>query len=197
MLTLQIKPFWIASLLLLALSLPADAGGKTSIRVPTATSVGEFTGTWARVEPGQRHALWIRQQNGEWQARLYWRVAEGFSVDTEWKQRTEFDYRGFPGSIELRVDNQRSTDDRLLVAYKRTQSGEKGSLLVEQGELNLFRSSYNGRALVWQIDPLQRRLTVEQAMTPEEEDSGIVETQQVWTFMKHSIRMLLLDELYW
>lgn len=191
----------VAALVVLALGLSVGVWAKGVVypepKLPQVTDKDSFTGTWSRVEPGQRHALWIRKEKGNWQVRLFWMTADGFRLDTNWDERHEFTYKGFKAFIEMKVNKKKSTDDRLHVEFFRESSGARGSLYTERGDLIIERAGFDGRTLIWKIDPLIERVRIAEALTPDEEDSGDIQSKRAWTFQKQSVRQLLWDEIYW
>ncbi|RMG45748.1 MAG: hypothetical protein D6718_06680 [Acidobacteria bacterium] len=180
----------LASLLALLAASPAAAQ-------PAAVAAGRFVGSWSRVEPGQRMALLIdRDASGAFKLRFYWH-RESLDVDTAWQERTEYVYKGYPGAIELEVDQERSDDTHLFVRYHREQRGPRQALLTEDGTLELFRIGRFGRTLVWRISPVTRRLTVGEPLSPAEADSGPMLDSIEWHFNKEAERLLEWDEFYW
>ncbi len=198
----------IVPLLLLAAAcaLPARAQMPGTIprdarrpELPPATRAGRFEGTWFREEPRHRIALQVRRRDtdGAWQVRLFWDTRDGFSVDTNWEEVHEFRYRGFPGLIELRVDQQRSTPDRLVVHFRRQQDGARKSRLLQEGDAVLRRGGRAGRSLVWTIEDFHQRITVGEPIGPYEEDTRDEHLFQWWIFRKESERLIPWDEIHW
>ncbi|UCF68868.1 MAG: hypothetical protein JSV80_06160 [Acidobacteriota bacterium] len=190
---------WLALTGLAALIAGYSALAVLALGAPrAATSEGSFTGTWSRVDIAQRQAVQIRRDpaTGQWQLRLYWRRGD-IEIDTAWQTRHEYLNKGFLGAIEIEIDQERSSDDRLFARYHREQRGTRDSLMTEDGELQVYRSDEFGRTLVWYLPDLTRRVTIGEALTPDEADSGPLSAPYVRYFEKQAKRMLLWDEIYW
>jgi len=192
--------------LLALLALPALAQMPGAIprdqrrpHLPRETTAGRFEGTWFRVEPRHRMALQVRRApgSGEWQVRLYWDTRDGFEIDTAWETVHEFNYKGYPGVLELRVDQERSTPNRLVVHYRREQDGARKSHLLQEGEAVLRRGGRNGRSLVWTIEDLHQRVTIGEPIGPYEETARDEHLFQWWIFQKEAERLVPWDEIHW
>jgi hypothetical protein len=166
------------------------------LEVPPATERGSFTGTWYRVQPGQRQALQVREAPGGegYELRLYWRGGEGFEVDTGWSPRHEFVYRGFPGLIVL--EPRELGDGRFVLEWRREQEGARGSKMVETGDVEIFRVE-DGRKLVWLQRPLHRKVTVAEPMAPHELKPHEEEDERIWIMRKATRRLVPWDEIPW
>ncbi|MDQ7006128.1 MAG: hypothetical protein Q9Q40_02740 [Acidobacteriota bacterium] len=167
------------------------------LEAPPLTAEGVFTGTWRRVAPGERQALHLRRgEDDQWELRLYWTAGSTFQLDTQWETRHEMLVQGYPSFIEIRVDPERSSDERIIASYRREAEGQRGSKLVETGTLEIFRATRGGRLLVWQIEPLHREVTVADPLYPDEarhqEDS-----RQIWIMEKIANRLVPWDDIPW
>lgn len=186
-----------ATLVVLFVAVSPAADRHEGPRVPAQTSEGRFEGTWVRIEPGERHGIQLRRgEEGRWQVRLYWYVANEIEIDTQWKSRHDYAYQEFPGFIELSVDEERSTPDKLVVNYRREADGRRGAHMVETGDITLTRGGTDGRTLAWVQDPLVRVIDVADALYPDEQRQR-TETRKVWLFHKQSERDIPWDEVYW
>ena len=163
---------------------------------PPFTTQGRFAGTWHRIAPGVQQAIEIRQdEKGEWQVRLYWRSGPDFLLDTNWEPHHQLNLHGNPASIDIVIDQKRSTPDKLIGRYHLEAVGERDSKMVEDGELEIFRG-LNGRQLAWNVDPLERVITVADALYPDEVEHETT-TRKLWIFVKTAERLLEWDEIPW
>ncbi len=176
----------------------ARRGSSQRLKAPAPSSAGHFTGTWSRIAPGERHALHLRKnpQTGDWEIRLYWHTSHDFDIDTQWKAHHEFIYQGYAGVLEIKVDQKRSTDDRIVASYMRRQAGERGSELIETGEISIYRANILGRTLVWLQEPLIQEVRVKDTLYPDEEFKRF-ENRRIWIFDKAAERFIAWDEIYW
>lgn len=166
-------------------------------RPPHPTDRGRFEGTWARVEPGQRQGVQLRRaEDGTWDIRLFWQLVGKVRIDTGWEERHEYEFRGHPGFIELDVRESESTEDRLVVSYRREAEGERNAHMVETGDVEIYRSGVDGRGLVWVQERLVREMLVGDALYPDEQKQTSVR-KKVWLFHKQSERIIPWDDVYW
>ncbi len=164
--------------------------------LPVETDRGRFEGTWYRVEPGVKQAIQIRNENGRWELRFYWKTSKDFEVDTEWNERTEFTYQGFPGVLTIAIDQEKSTKDRIYARLERSQLGASGARLEESGDLEIYRAEI-GRKLIWTSYPYQRRVSLAEPLTPDEADGITREEHYLLRFLKESERIVAWDEIHW
>ncbi len=178
----------------------AKPGQRKSVPIdpPPATDLGTFEGTWNRIVAKQQKAVLLRKapEDGRWEIRFMWQIDRDQRLDTEWKTDTEFEYRGFPGSLHVEIDQELSNDRRIVADWRREQAGPRGSQLSEWGELVLYRAA-DGATLVWQHDALTRKATVAEPILPEEAEGREITEPVVEMYAKQSVRMLLWDEIYW
>lgn len=193
-----LAPFLVAITVAIAVFVaPAVAQENVRRHVPPTTTEGSFQGTWYRIEPSQRQALQMRQNDaGEWELRFYWTTDLGLEIDTEWAERHEFTYEGFPGAIELEIDEERSTSDELFVRYERRQAGERDTSLVETGEVRIFRSG-GGLKIVWLQDPVRLEAKIGEPIAPYEEDVVRRESTRLWIMNRAARRLIAWDEIPW
>lgn len=179
-----------------ALTLSLGAVIAAQLTPPPAVDAGSFQGTWTRREPQWKQVVMLRQVEGGWRLALRWEVEDGVSLDTAFQERTEFSYRGQPGSLSLSYVADRSTPQRLTFHYERRQSAERGAQLLESGDVQIYRS-HEGRHLVWWQDPLRIQVKVGEPLTPDEERGVDRSEQRLWVFVKQSDRELQPDEIAW
>ena len=167
------------------------------LEAPPLTADGVFSGTWRRVAAGERQAVQLRRDaDGRWEVRLFWSTGSNFLLDTEWETRHEMTLQGYPSSIEIQVDPERSTDEKIVATYRRQAEGERGSKLIETGTLEIFRATRGGRLLVWQIDPLHREVSVAEPLYPDEGHHE-EDTRQLWIMEKIANRLVPWDDIPW
>lgn len=184
----------LALLLLCALTLPPAWANPPE---PAKVSAGDFEGTWFRVQRGERQALQIRRaESGAYEINFYWWTNQGFEIDTDFAQKHEFAYRAFPGSLELVVDRDATSDDELVARFERKQAGARGSLLTESGEVRIYRTG-DGRKLVWLQDPMHVQITVAEPITPKETEGVARDESRKWIFRRVARRMVSWDEIPW
>ncbi|MDH3283595.1 MAG: hypothetical protein OEQ13_02550 [Acidobacteriota bacterium] len=196
---------WLAAGLALAIAVAPSLAQKRKRRTtrplqpPVATDEGSFAGTWSRVEGKLRMALQLRKasRRSGWELRYMWMIDRDQLLDTAWQTLTEFEYRGYPGSLRIEIDRKRSDDARIVASWKREQHGPRGSLLTETGALVLYRTGERGERLFWQQDEVTRRATVEEPLLPEEAEGAEVTTKIQQLFVRQSVRLLHWDEIYW
>jgi hypothetical protein len=165
--------------------------------VPAETSAGRFAGTWYRIEPGMKQVVQFRRGAGDaWEIRFIWETRDEFRIDTGWKPRLDFTFRGRAGSFELAFRSAPSSATRLVFHNRRDQEGMHGNHLVEEGDVALFRSG-DGRILVWLQDPLATTIAVPDPIAPYEADGQRQEQQRLWVFMKAAHRLIEWDEIPW
>lgn len=182
----------------------AQAQAKDNIRpkaiasIPDPTTVGNFAGTWTRQEPGWQQVIQLKRDAAGtgWELTFRWQIEGGVAIDTNWQPRHEFRYEGFPGVFELTLDRARSTDDQLILNYRRDQQGAKGTRLLETGEVRLYRTG-EGSHLAWVQDPLDMKITFDEPLTPDEEAGRVRQQRRVWQFAQQSSRLLEPDEIQW
>lgn len=164
---------------------------------PTPVADGNFYGTWTRQQPKWKQVVMLRKgTTGAWEMAFRWNIDGGVSVDTEFKERAEFVYDGFPGFFELKLDPTRSNDGVLVFHYRREQKARRGAQLEETGDVQLYRT-HDGRQLVWLQDPLRVHVSIAEPLTPDEEQGADREEQRVWVFQKRANRELQPDEISW
>lgn len=187
----------IVGLFLLPALLGAGPASYNRVDPPPAASRGKFQGSYIRVEPGNKEVLQIRKNAaGQFEIRLFWKTEQGLDIDTNWQKRTDFLFKEFPGSLELEIDTARSTDEKLVVKFKREQDGTGGRHLSETTEAVLFRTG-SGHSLVWLQEPLVSLTTFKDPKSFFEADGIREEGQRLWIFSKETNRIVPLDELPW
>lgn len=183
---------------------PGDRNPRKPVRIrrgsrlepPHLTTAGRFAGTWHRIAPGERQAIQLRQnEKGEWEIRLYWRSGDDFLLDTNWEPHHPLTLRGYPASIDIVVDQEHSTPDKIVGRYHLEAAGERDSKMVEDGPFEIFRGS-DGRLLTWNVDPLERVITVADALYPDEVEHEVT-TRKLWIFVKTAERLLEWDDIPW
>ncbi len=180
------------------LAVAVTAGLGVPLQPPPETTAGSFTGTWTRVEPGQRQALQIRQAgDGRFEVRFYWWTADDFLLDTGWEVEHEYRWRGFPGTLAIRIDQERSTPDRLVGRWERRQQGADKSRLREEGPLTIYRTGDNGWKLAMVIDPLTIEASVDEPIAPYESAGRERTTRRVWIMRRVARRLIAWDEIPW
>jgi hypothetical protein len=184
---------------LVAFLLAALALAQTRVVPPDETAAGGFEGTWYRIDPDNHQAVQFRRgPNGKgWEVRFYWQTTmDQFQIDTNWRTRTEFAFKGYPGARVLDVDQKKSTPSRILIHYHRDQDGADKSHLTEEGDVLVYRAG-EGRNLVWRQEPLRTKVKISEPIAPYEEDGANTEQQRLWIFMKASRRLIPWDEIPW
>lgn len=177
---------------------PNTENPDTRLKAPAQVDKDRFSGTWARISIGEKQAVLIRKAGDgtTWQLRLIWKNSEGFEIDTNWDERHEYTYKGYPGIVELKIDQERSSDDRLVVNYFREQQGARKSTMTESGDLVVYRSGTRGRQLVWFQEKLVQDVAVGEALYPDEQLRRFTD-RRLWLFEKSAERALQWDEIYW
>ena len=183
-----------ALVLLLLSTLPAALAVQEP---PARTDEGEFTGTWYRVQKGERQGLQIRRaESGGYEVSFYWWTEAGLEIDTDFAPVHEFAYKAFPGSLALEVVDERSDEGEIVLTFERRQDGSRGSQLEESGEVRLFRA-VRGRHLAWVQDPLRVKVTIREPVTPREKAGVDRAEKRVWIFRKVARRMVSWTEIPW
>lgn len=198
---MTLRAYPVALVLLgLGFSLISWTGLSLAARVdpPAKVDAGRFVGTWIREQPRWQQVVMLRraQAKAPWEIRFQWEVTDEVTIDTNWKSHSEYQYRGFPGTVDLTFVRGRSNETQLWFHYRREQKGPHASSLVEEGDLTLYRSA-SGRHMVWLQEPLKITSTIGEPQTPEESTPVMKEEQRLWIFQKAAERMLFPDELPW
>ena len=175
----------VAAMAALALPLSAQSySGRPGFDLPVRTDAGNWAGTWYYVNRDSKVVIWIREADGGPQVKLrYLNSGRGEGFETDWLGKSDYSFRGRPGTFELDLTERGETTIRGKWNW---ELGKGDEVRVETARITMFRSG-NGRSLVLNFEDLHRYLTSNPAAS--------IKAPQVWTFRKASNNERLWEEL--
>ena len=158
------------------------------VESPTATSEGNWHGTWQFTSRAERLAFFMRQPDaGPVELRVRFAGTRPYQrFETDWTGSTTYSVAGRPASFELSISER--TDDRIrgTITWEIPASGDVRERRT--GHFVLFRE-FDGRRMQLRVDNFETK-----RFTPEEVLDTRV-TRLEWNFLKRSKRIVLWDEL--
>jgi hypothetical protein len=160
--------------------------GRSALSLPTATTAGDWQGSWVYVNRDVHLALWLDEKDGELSVKLRYLGAylTPETFETDWSGTTNYMVQNKPAEFKFLITDW---DAAKIDADWSWFLDLKGSSRTETAKIKMYRTG-DGRRLVMHFTEYKR--VIERAG-----QDIVYDYQQAWTFTKVSKRHARWDEL--
>jgi hypothetical protein len=159
--------------------------GRASVRVPNPVTAGNWEGSWIYADRDRRMALFLRDQDGQIQARVQYQSLSTPEVfETDWSGEAAYYLSGSPVEFRFHVD---SADENEILGnwFWNVEFSDSGR--SERGTFRVYRIDY-GRDLALVFRDWERVVRSFDRVSR-------WDNPPLWIFTKASRRIVTWDEL--